>query len=96
MIRSGPGHALDAALLGVANKITGYKLGSYRSLVDWSTAMKADKVAAKLQRALTLEEQASKRFQTLAPACNVGAAAQTQETVRKIPRKPRIEAVVTF
>jgi ferritin-like metal-binding protein YciE len=89
IVRSGSGLALDAALLCVANKISGYKLGSYRSLVGWAEAMKADKVAKMLHRSLRMEESASERFEALGAACNSGAATQVVESARKSPPKPR-------
>jgi ferritin-like metal-binding protein YciE len=91
--RVGQGPALDAALLAICRKVTGYNLASYASLVSWGKAIVEgeNQTVAALKELLRIEMEADLRFSRLAAECDREAATQNTDSARRAsapPRKP--------
>ena len=93
MQRSGPGAALDAALVSQARKIIGYKVAAYDAVADWAKQLHAREVAKTLEKSLKVETSASTDFADIASEHNAEAAKQSEETARKpivrAPKRPK-------
>ena len=90
MQRSGPGAALDAALVSQARKIVSYKVVAYDGVSDWARQLQAREVAKTLDKTLKVERESATEFENLAEGCNSEAAKQVEETARKpIVRAPK-------
>lgn len=78
MLRTGPGPALDAALLCLCRKITAYNLESYLSLSSWAKlGMGPDHDAVAVLQKLSRDEmEAVLRFARLTAECDREAADQ--------------------
>jgi ferritin-like metal-binding protein YciE len=83
--RTGRGPALDAALLSVCRKITGYTQAAYSSLHLWSKLIMKSEPATvtSLKELLRNEMEADLRFSRLAAECDLEAANQAVESVRR-------------
>ena len=88
MQRSGPGAALDAALVCQAQKILGYKVAAYEAVADWAKQFHAKEAAKTLEKSLKVETKTAGEFQDAAAGYNAEAAKQEEETARKAPPKP--------
>jgi ferritin-like metal-binding protein YciE len=91
MQRTGQGPTLDAALLSMCRKITAYNLASYSSLLSWSKLlMKGEpETVATLKELLRIETDADARFSRLVSDCDLSAAGQDVDSVRRAPAPPR-------
>ena len=93
MQRSGPGGALDAALVCQARKIIGYKIAAYDGVSDWARQLQAKEVGKTLDKSLKAEKEIAGDFEALTAACNSEAAKQAEETARKpivrTPKRPK-------
>src|SRR5688500_4199843 len=90
MQRSGPGAALDAALVSQARKIISYKVAAYDGVSDWARQLQAREVAKILDKSLKVENESESEFEGMAKDCNSEAAKQVEETARKpIVRAPK-------
>ena len=93
--RMGPGPALDAILLGLCRKVTGYNVACYGSLVSWARALvqSENQTVNALKELLRTEMEADLRFSRLAAECDRDAANQTADSPRPAAtaRKPARE-----
>ena len=89
--RTGRGPTLDAALLSVCRKITGYTQAAYCSLHSWAKLIMKTEPATvtSLKELLRNEMQADVRFSRLVAECDPEAANQTVESVRRPGAPPR-------
>ena len=83
--RTGRGPTLDAALLAVCRRITGYNQAAYGSLHSWAKLIIADEqeMVKLLKELLRNEVEADLRFSRLSTACDLAASNQTVESVRR-------------
>lgn len=87
MQRSGPGAALDAALICQSRKIVGYKVVAYSSLTSWAKCLQEKEAARALEKSLTFETASADVMDALVADCNSEAVKQTEESARRpIPR----------
>jgi ferritin-like metal-binding protein YciE len=93
MQRSGPGAALDAALVSQTRKIISYKVAAYDGVSDWARQLQAREVAKTLDKSLKVETDSAGEFEEMASDINAEAAKQTEETARKpivrAPKRPK-------
>ncbi|HVK58762.1 MAG TPA: DUF892 family protein [Candidatus Kapabacteria bacterium] len=93
MQRSGPGAALDAALVSQMRKIISYKVAAYDGVADWARKLHAKEVAKNLEKIEKAETEFLTVFEKLSEQCNTEAAKQVEETARKPaargPRRPK-------
>lgn len=90
MQRSGPGPALDAALICQTRKIIGYTVAAYASVAAWAKAMQEKEAARALEKSFHIEQKAAESFETLAAPSINEAAKQAEEAARRpIPRAPK-------
>ena len=89
--RTGHGPTLDAALLAVCRKITGYNQAAYRSLHSWAKLFMSDEqeMMNSLKELLRNEMEADLRFSRIANGCDLAASNQTVESVRRGTGQPR-------
>lgn len=96
MQRSGPGAALDAALVCQARKIVGYKVAAYDAVSDWAKQFHAKDAAKTLEKSLKLETKTAEEFQEAAARYNTEASKQEEETARKAPAKAAVKKTKEF
>ena len=83
--RTGRGPALDAGLLSICRKITGYNRAAYGSLHSWAKLIMCEEpdMVNSLKELFRKEMDADLRFSRLASACDGAASDQKVESVRR-------------
>jgi ferritin-like metal-binding protein YciE len=76
-----PGPALDAALIGAAQKVEHYEIASYGTLVAHATIMEQSDLAALLEETLNEEKETDEKLTELASTINWDAEEEEAESV---------------
>ena len=80
--RTGPGPALDAALISLARRITSYTTTCYENLVSWAEVLAQKETAQALEEMVASEKESGKRFKAIQQKCNAEAAQQMVDSPR--------------
>jgi ferritin-like metal-binding protein YciE len=68
-----PGPALDAALIGAAQKVEHYEIAAYGTLVEWAKLLGKDDAVELLEQTLTEEKETDEKLTTVASELNLEA-----------------------
>jgi ferritin-like metal-binding protein YciE len=87
MQRSGPGAALDAALICQTRKIVGYKVAAYSTMAAWAKCLQEKEAARALEKSTNFETSSLQVIDALVADCNSEATKQIEESARRpVPR----------